>query len=60
MNAIANLPVKVADLDLAAKLFDPDVGTLKGKTTRKAPLPMVTDQIEMPPELYEDRSSWEL
>ena len=60
MNAISNLPVRVNDIDLAEKIFGPDVGTLKGKTTRTPPLPMVTDQIEMPPELYEDRPDWEL
>ena len=60
MNAISNLPVKTEDIDLAERIFGPDIGTLKGKTTRQDPLPMATDQIELPPETHEDRSSWEL
>ena len=59
MNAIANLPVSTKDVNLAEKIFGKDLGTLKGKTTRKPPAPMVTDQIEMPPELH-DREKWEL
>ena len=60
MNATSNLPVKVEDIDLAERIFGPDVGTLKGKITRRDPLPMVTDQIELPPETYEEHDSWEL
>ena len=60
MNAISNLPVQASDVDLAEKIYGPDIGTLKGKTTRKFPLPMETDIIELPPEITEDRSSWEL
>ena len=60
MNAISNLPVQASDVDLAEKIYGPDIGTLKGKTTRKSPLPMETDIIELPPEITEDRSSWEL
>ena len=60
MNAIANLPVKTEDIDLAEKIYGPDIGILKGKTIRKNPVPLVTSRIEIPPEIYEERSSWEL
>ena len=60
MNAINNLPVKTEDIDTAERIYGPDLGTLKGKTTRRKPIPMVTDTIAMPQELYEDRSDWEL
>ena len=56
-NAIANLKVTTRDVDLAEKIFGPDLGTLKGKTTRRKPLPMVSDQIAIPPQLYENRES---
>ena len=60
MNAIANLPVTTKDVDIAEKIFGPDLGTIKGKTTRRKPLPMVTDQIAIPPQLYEKRDALDL
>ena len=48
MNAIRNLAVTTQDVDLAESIFGPDLGTIKGKTTRLRPLPMVTDQITIP------------
>ena len=60
MNAIANLPVTMKDVDIAEKIFGPDLGTIKGKTTRRKPLPMVTDQIAIPPQLYEKRDALDL
>ena len=60
MNAISDLPIKTADIDLAEKIFGADLGTLKGKTTRRKALPMVDDRIAIPPELYENRDSLEL
>ena len=60
MNAISDLPVTTKDIDLAERIFGPDLGTLKGKTTRRKALPMVSDQIAIPPELYEKRDTLEL
>ena len=51
MNAIANLTVTTKDVDRAEAIFGPDLGAVKGKTTRKKPMPMVSDQIDLPTEL---------
>lgn len=41
MNSMTNCPVT----------YGPDVASLKGKTTRGSPTPVVRDHIEIPPEL---------
>jgi hypothetical protein len=51
MNAIKNNPVTTEDVDIAEKIFGPDVATLKGKMTRCAPIPVIEDRIEIPREL---------
>ena len=60
MNAIANLPIKTEDVDIAEKIFGPDLGILKGKTTRRKPVPVVSDQISIPKELYTTRDAVDL
>ena len=35
MNLVKDNQVTIEDIDLAQKLFGPDVGAIKGKTTRK-------------------------
>ena len=60
MNAIANNPVRTEDVNLAEKIFGKDLATLKGKTTKTKPLPMVKDTIEIPPEIATSRDSWVL
>ena len=54
MNAIKNLPITLKDVDLAEQIFGPDIGALKGKTTRSKPFPVVEDYIEIPPELIDN------
>ena len=51
MNMINNNPVTTNDINIAKKSFGPNVGTLKGKTTRRKPLPVMDDYIEIPKEL---------
>ena len=52
-NIIKNCPVTVEDVNIAEKIFGPDIGALKGKSTRRRPTPVRDDYIEIPPELIE-------
>ncbi|KAG7337588.1 hypothetical protein IV203_020412 [Nitzschia inconspicua] len=51
MNSIKDCPVTVDDINLAEKIYGPDVATIKGKATRTRPIPVVNDIIEIPKEL---------
>ena len=51
MNLIRNAKITTKDINLAQKAFGPDVGSIKGKTTRNRPLPAQSNVIEIPPEL---------
>jgi hypothetical protein len=51
MNGIANCPITLDDVDIAEEIYGPDVASLKGKTTRQKPAPVVSDQVTIPKEL---------
>ncbi len=51
INAIKNNPVTTEDVDIAQKIFGPNIATLKGKTTRCTPVPIIEDRIKIPREL---------
>ncbi|KAG7342126.1 hypothetical protein IV203_007218 [Nitzschia inconspicua] len=44
MNSIKDCPVTVDDVNLAERIYGPDVATIKGKATRSRPTPVVNDQ----------------
>jgi hypothetical protein len=45
---ISNCPIQVDDLDRATHIHGKDVGLLKGKTTRKKPLPVIESMVPVP------------
>jgi hypothetical protein len=53
MNLIKNNVVTTADVNLATKAYGPDVGAIKGKTTRRKPTQVASNIVEIPDELLE-------
>jgi hypothetical protein len=53
MNLIKNNVVTADDVKLATKAYGPDVGNIKGKTTRSKPTPVTSNIVEIPDELLE-------
>ena len=47
-NAIRNCPVTVKDIEIAERVYGPDIGTLKGRTVRKKPPVVREDNIVVP------------
>jgi Reverse transcriptase (RNA-dependent DNA polymerase) len=56
-NMIKNIPITIDDINIAEKIFGPDVGALKGKTTRQKPAPVVEDYVEVPKELIDNHQN---
>jgi hypothetical protein len=47
-NLIANCPVTASDVTNARTIFGPDLPSLRGKTVRRAPAPVVGDYVAVP------------
>ena len=60
MNSIQECPVTIEDIERAAQIFGPDVPSLKGKTARSRPTPIVTDVVDIPRELLTSHQNVEL
>ena len=50
-NIVGDNPVTIEDANIAERIFGPDVGVLKGRSTRPKPVPVRNDLIDIPPEL---------
>ena len=50
-NLIHDCPVTEKDVTNAEKIFGPDIGTLKGRTTKRKPAVARDDEIDIPPDL---------
>jgi hypothetical protein len=51
MNASTNNPLTTQEVEMAEKIFGPDINSWKEKTIRKKPIPVVDDVIDIPKEL---------
>ena len=59
-NVIQDCTVKGEDIDIADKMFGTDVATLKGKSTRKRPPIVRSDEIQIPRETLIEHCELEL
>ena len=60
MGGVQNCPIRIEDINIAQNIFGPDMATLKGKSTRKNPKPVLEDWIELPKEILEKHNRIEL
>ncbi len=52
-NLIPNCPVTSSDITNAKAIFGPDLPSIRGKTMRRTPAPVVADYVAVPRELVQ-------
>ncbi len=52
-NLISNCPISSSDMSNTRAIFGPDLASVRGKTVRKKPAPVVTDYVAVPRTLVE-------
>jgi hypothetical protein len=52
MHFITNNPITQEDIAIAEQIFGLDISSLKGRTTRKTPIPGINEYIKIPQELF--------
>jgi hypothetical protein len=55
-NLIKNCPVTTTDITNARRFFGPDLASIRGKTVRRTPGPVVADYVAVPCSLVEQNS----
>ena len=60
INMISNCPIPVGDTINSENIYGPSVASLKGKSTRIKPRPIIKDGIQVPIEIYKFNSKIEL
>ena len=50
---IKNCPLTIAATKIAQDVYGPDIPSLKGKTVHQWPPPVVPDNIQVSPEIYD-------
>ena len=60
MNAISNCPITIEDINIAEHIYGKDIGSLKGKTVRSKPVPVIRDYVVIPKELIMKHEQIEL
>jgi hypothetical protein len=52
-NLITNCPITTSNISNTRVMLGPDLGSIKGKTVRRTPAPMVADYVAVPCSLVE-------